>query len=300
MEILRKTIRENKPNIAETTVNSYCVNLKTFFYSNNPKKIEFDHKWFDNKQYMLKLLEDEPIVRRSNFLTALIAYDKDNEQYKLSLSGLTSQLKQKKDSQIKSEKEKENWKTFDEIKNIYETLYKTAKPLLKREKGSLDRSQLNTLQDFIIMSLTTGYWLPPRRSEDWCKMVIKRDAENDDENYIDFNRNKFVFNSYKTSKTYEEQEVDIPKKLKKILQRYIELCCDGKYLLTTQKGNPLTSSYFTKILNKIFGCNISVSMLRHIFLTHKYKDVPKLEEMEKTAEQMGHSIMESLRYVKKS
>jgi hypothetical protein len=40
-------------------------------------------------------------------------------------------------------------------------------------------------------------------------------------------------------------------------------------------------------------------MLRHIYLTDKYKDVPALAEMEKTAENMGHELSMALKYVKK-
>jgi hypothetical protein len=118
-------------------------------------------------------------------------------------------------------KENENWKTYDEIEKIYEDMAKIVEPLLK-SKDLLDKTQLKTLQDFIILSLTSGYWITPRRSEDWCKMKINGyDKEKD--NYIDFDKKVFVFNIYKTSKTYDEQEVEIPNKLRRMLKRYIKL-----------------------------------------------------------------------------
>ena len=297
MEILKSTIKENKPNIAMSTINSYATNLKSLFYSHNAKKIELDPKWFHNQENMLELMKEEPIVKQSNFLTALIAYDKHNDKYKSALMLLAPQLNKKKDTQTKTEKQTENWKSFDEINKMYEDMALVAFPLLK-SKEVLDKKQMNTLQDFIILSLTCGYWIPPRRSEDWCKMMVKGyDAEK--ENYIDFDKNKFVFNIYKTSKNYDEQEIEIPRRLKKILKRYVKLLGDNEYLLTTQKNTPLTSSYLTKQLNRIFGANISTSMLRHIYLSEKYKDVPALAEMQKTAEEMGHSVTEALRYVKR-
>jgi regulator of replication initiation timing len=297
MENIKKTLKENKPNIADSTINSYATNLKSLFYSHNPKKVNINPAWFHNQEHILELVKQEPIVRQSNFLTALIAYNKDNKEYKDALLYLTPQLKQKKNSQDMTPKENENWKSYEEIEKIYEDMLHICDPLLK-SKEPMNKEQMNKLQDFIILSLTCGYWIPPRRSEDWCKMKIKKyDTEKD--NYIDFSNSKFYFNQYKTSKTYDEQEVEIPPKLKRILRRYIKLLGDNEYLLTTQKNAPLSSSYLTKLLNRIFGANISTSMLRHIYLSEKYKNVPALAEMQKTAEEMGHSITEALRYVRK-
>jgi hypothetical protein len=39
-------------------------------------------------------------------------------------------------------------------------------------------------------------------------------------------------------------------------------------------------------------------MLRHIYLSNIYKDMPALKKMEQTAEQMGHSLNQALEYVK--
>ena len=45
---------------------------------------------------------------------------------------------------------------------------------------------------------------------------------------------------------------------------------------------------------------LSVNMLRHIFLSHYYKDTPKVTDMEEMATNMGHSVSTALRqYVKK-
>ena len=62
------------------------------------------------------------------------------------------------------------------------------------------------------------------------------------------------------------------------------------YMLFSSKKNPLSSSQISRMLNKIFdGKKISVDMLRHIYLSDLYKHVPSIRDMEKTAEDMGHS-----------
>jgi hypothetical protein len=40
-------------------------------------------------------------------------------------------------------------------------------------------------------------------------------------------------------------------------------------------------------------------MLRHIYLTNKYKDIPALSKMEEVAADMGHSVSTAMEYIKK-
>ena len=59
--------------------------------------------------------------------------------------------------------------------------------------------------------------------------------------------------------------------------------------LVDEQGKALKkSTEITKILNKIFGKNISSSMLRNIFLTDKYGDV--MEELKKDTKAMATSV----------
>jgi hypothetical protein len=48
------------------------------------------------------------------------------------------------------------------------------------------------------------------------------------------------------------------------------------------------------------GKKVSTDMLRHIFLTDKFKDVPAINDMQQLATEMGHSMMQQQLYVKKS
>ena len=76
---------------------------------------------------------------------------------------------------------------------------------------------------------------------------------------------------------------------------------DTDYLLYSSNKQPLSSPQITRILNKVFdGKKVSTDLLRHIFLTDKYKDVPALSQMDSLAAQMGHSVNQAMLYVKKS
>jgi ribosomal protein L12E/L44/L45/RPP1/RPP2 len=71
------------------------------------------------------------------------------------------------------------------------------------------------------------------------------------------------------------------------------------YLLLNKNGKPIDSSQITKLLNKAFGKNVSIDLLRHSFISSKYENILALKEILDTAEQMGHSVLQSLQYIKR-
>jgi hypothetical protein len=70
-------------------------------------------------------------------------------------------------------------------------------------------------------------------------------------------------------------------------------------MLYSTNGKKLSSPQVTRILNKVFDKNVSSSMLRHIYLTNKYKDIPALSKMEQLSEDMGHSVKQAMEYIKR-
>ena len=71
-------------------------------------------------------------------------------------------------------------------------------------------------------------------------------------------------------------------------------------MLYSSNGQKLTSPQISRMLNKIFGGkHISTDMLRHIYLSEVYKDVPPIRQMEQLASDMGHSVGTAMTYVKK-
>ena len=103
---------------------------------------------------------------------------------------------------------------------------------------------------------------------------------------------KFEFNQYKTSGTYNTQEVDVNPELVDILAKYAKLHPLKKqknfYLLVNYKGEPLLAvNAITRILNKIFGKHVGASLLRNIYLSDKFKG--HMEELDKVTKSMGTS-----------
>ena len=113
-------------------------------------------------------------------------------------------------------------------------------------------------------------------------------------------KNKFIFNSYKTAKTYGKQEVDIPVKLKNIIAKWIKIN-PTEYLFFDANMNKLSAVKLNQRLNKIFnGKKVGVNQLRHTYLTDKFADTIKKEKaIADTMEDMGSSKEMLKTYVKK-
>ena len=200
----------------------------------------------------------------------------------------------------KTQTQKDNWIDSDEIKKLFDEHLLVFNNIVKKSKlkDKLEMSDLQKAQDFIILILTSGLFIPPRRLLDYTSFIIK-DTDQEKDNFFDSKKKKFVFNKYKTNKFYGKQEVELkdPKFLR-YLRAWIRI---NPYntLLFDSAGNPLTSVKLNQRMNKLYGKKISVNILRHSFLSEKYKDVPKIEEINKTAQDMGNSLNEQLQYMKK-
>ena len=66
-----------------------------------------------------------------------------------------------------------------------------------------------------------------------------------------------------------------------------------------KRSESLSSPQINRILNEAFGKAISTNMLRHIYLTEQYKNVPAIADMQELAQSMGHSQAQAMEYVKK-
>jgi len=291
---LAEKIKERKEGISENTIRTYTSLLRSLYYKHHEKGSEMNFKWFNDQDTIIEHLKNMPAASRKTTYSALVCIADDNEKYRKVMMEDANNYNKMIKTQTKTEKQETNWKSYDEIKKIYESNYAKAKPLLN-SKDELNKKDYAMLEDFIILSLTSGYWIPPRRSTDWVELKIKNYNPKEDNCIV---KGNFVFNKYKTAKFYHEQIIPIPKGLKLILAKYIKHN-KSEWLINDHNGNKMTNVKLSQRLNKIFdGLKISTSMLRHIYLSDKLKDIPKLQELEQMAHDMGHSVNEALEYVK--
>ena len=65
-------------------------------------------------------------------------------------------------------------------------------------------------------------------------------------------------------------------------------------MIYSTNGKQISCPQIKRILNKIFGKNISTSMLRPIYLINVHKNMPKINQMQDLATEMGHSVSTAL------
>jgi hypothetical protein len=140
-------------------------------------------------------------------------------------------------------------------------------------------------EDYLIYSLYT--LVPPVRA-DYCKMKFSSVAT--EGNYISTAQPVwfFVFNDYKTSKTYGQVSNRIPDRLHDILKSYET---EGILNLSENALTKRVISVFKKL-----GVQTSITGLRHSYITHFLSKKRSILEREEIARQMMHSTTLQERY----
>jgi integrase len=298
MEKIAQRVLEKKPDLAKNTIKTYVSLLSSVWTAKNGAE-PFEWDWYEKSvpeviEFVLAM--NKPNTSKKTIMIALLAVTGD-ERYKEEILKLNVPIREEELKQEKTEKQSENWIEYPEVKKVVDEYAAKALPLLK--KGNpLSADERMTVQNYIILCLTTGIYIPPRRSEDWVSMktLTVRGKQVPEFNFI---RNKqFNFVSYKTAKKYGEQIVPIPPALFKIIQQWKKIN-NSDWLLSREDGSKMENYTLTKILNSIFGKKVSTSMLRHIFLSSELGDVPELQKLNDLATKMSHSINTQLSYIKR-
>jgi hypothetical protein len=291
MENLIKAITTNRPSLAESSIKTYKSILSNIYKKVYPDDKEIDVEKFNNVDVFIKQLKDVPYNKRKTILAGLVVISNKPEYNKLMMEDI-SMHKMEEMKQSMNEKQKENWIDFKEVENIFKENELTAESLYKKSNHTI--TDLQHIQNYIILCLTSGIYIEPRRSNDWIMKWKNYDVSKD--NYVDFKKNKFIFQNYKTAKTYHKVEVELPRKLKKILEKWFKIN-PTEYVIFDRKFQPIMNVKLAERLNNIFGKKISTSMLRHIYITNKFGDV-NLKEIQDSATAMGNSPLQLLQYVK--
>jgi hypothetical protein len=309
-------IKKNRPKIAMSSLVSYLSNLK---YVNKHFKhlhnIDLDSvdKYIKYYKEILHMLDEElttlkPSVRKTKIASIIVLLDSEDnnlmtekvlKEYRMHMLVDEYETRKFNNSQQLTKKIQDNLISQDEVMNIYNDLKERVEPLWKVK--SLNRGELRMIQKYVLLSLYT--LIPPRRALDYSDFRI-RDFKPSEKSFNYMIKStktspaKFVFNVYKNAGRIGSQEIEIPQELEDIINKWMKIN-KSPWLLVSTTGDKIRGNQLALILNDIFDKKISVSLLRHIYLTDKYKDVD-LEELQKDASDMGSSdIQRTLQYVKK-
>lgn len=193
----------------------------------------------------------------------------------------------------------------EEIRKISEEQSKKEKH--KNRFKKIDWNKIKAVKGVTVDDLIKGLYtmFPPRRIKDYAFMVYVKDSDgikDEEENYYIADEHKFLFQNYKTIKTYGKQEFKVKKELKELIEKYVKEneIKEGEPLIkyrTYSKENKFNKRYLSKKLTEIFGT--SVDGLRHAYITWLYKNPKNLFDIEEISEKMGHDVKTHLRYLDK-
>lgn len=293
-ETILNYIKDKRPNISKSSLKTYESILRNLYDKIGWETKDYNMEYFDKESdKVLKFLKDLPSNKRKTILSALVVIT-DNKAYRELMLDDIKEYNKEEAKQTKTNAQKENWVEKDDLDKIIKVLKHNASLLYKKE--TLSNTDLQEIQNYIILTLFSGEFIPPRRSKDYVNFKIKNvNKEND--NFM--TKNEFIFNSYKTAKTYGQQKVVIPKELKAILNKWIKVN-PTDYLLFDSSLKPLSNVKLNQRLNKLFGKKAGVNMLRKSYLSSKYKPLIEMKkQLEDDMSKMASSLYQENIYIKK-
>jgi len=295
MDGLKQTLTTEK--LSQKTIEMYLIKLR-ILNDNRP----FDSLAFLKQKATIKT-KLEGIANdntRKSYVASIVAilnrqkgkaYEALNNYYRVLFAKERSIFAEKPTNE-KSETQKENWLSWDEVKAVFDKLKVKAEDAAKKPR--LSNADRKVIENYMILAL---YVLQPPRRNDWYYTVIGK-GDDDKKNYVDISEGKYYFNNFKTAKSAGKEVIDVPDEMMPVLKWYIKNMNlnEGDYLLFPDDDVRTNSNRMTKSLNSILGKKVGASMLRHIYLSNKYGKV--LNEQEEDANFMAHSVGTAKTYIK--
>ena len=276
-------LKHNRPNLSPSSVNTYTIILASIY-----KKVfgseDFDISLFNKEaDKVLEHLKETNYSTRKTKLACLFVLSK-NDKYQHQMVKDIGSYNEDLSKQEKNDKQTASWVNTDQLKTKYNELKHTADLLYKKQSHT--PSDIQNIQDYILMCLYSNKFLPPRRLIDYTEFKMKEiDPEKD--NYM--HKNTFCFNKYKTAKVYGKQTVNIPLQLRNILNKWNKLT-NNNYLLFDKGGKPLSNVKLNQRLKAILGNNSSVNAIRHGVLSEMFQpDIEMQNKMKDIAQKMATS-----------
>lgn len=291
MNEILKTIREDRSNIKENSLNAYVSNIKKVFTEVFNGDIDVKH--LNQFVKVRKYVETLTPATRKNIIIAVVillrAYKVNTSiqnKYKKYFEELAVEYENNANKQLKSEKDKKNWITKEEIDTRLKEL---ETQISEMDMDNLKRKDKDVIQQHLVVSLYIGEHIPPLRN-DYAGMKISTvDLKND--NYINMDTKQIILNQYKTDKAYGQKKIDIPEHIYQLIKRWLKYNDSGYLLVNIKEFDPMTKNGLTKYIYKIFKPRkVSTTILRKVYLTTKYPVIYNRKDMKDDAYVMGHSI----------
>ena len=317
-ESLAALIRKSRPNIKDNTIQSYIGYINKLYHNiNSSTAPPTNYDWLTDVDQVKKAIEVYQSTTKKNIFNAIVvglgALGQDKEiieTYSLLRDNEHKNYETMVKNHQKSKKQEENWVELSEIDDILKRLKRQANEVYKSKKVYNEKRDYPILQQYIV--LLTYRHIPMRNDLANMRVITPQEYEamteeqRDSANYlVGAPKTPFYFqiNQYKTKKTFGQKRIKIPPVLNKEIRRWLTINKSGYFITNASKRNPITPNGITKLLTTLFqehtGKSVSTSMIRHIYLSDKYKsEIAKQKEKEADSHAMGHSLAQQMDYVK--
>ncbi len=287
VENLNATIKKSRPNIKDSTIKMYegnLLKLKKIFETD-------DYKFLKDIGKVQDKLKDKHFTTQRNYYNSIIillmALGEDKElidKYNKIRDELNAKYLENQQSGVISDKQKENFISIDELRNLISKIKDDLNIPKLKKKDTLTAKEKKLLMVYIILSILIEN--PMRNDLSQMKIISKKvynklsDKEKENNNYLVMEKTslKFILNDYKTSKKYAEKIIQISKPLEKIIRMYMRInnLKNGDILF------PLTRNAISQLLiktsKKYIGKSISTTIIRKIVASDLLKGVKEIEK----------------------
>ncbi len=316
MTSLIEKLKELRPNVKDSTIRSYAKQLKKV---NNGKDVS-NFKFLNNTSDILSRLAQKkedgsfkysPSAQKLMLASILVALKKDEKMSKAYDIYLKKAQEMSKAyynglaENRKTQRQSDNWVSIADLMKVVNDLVKKVRrrKIARKPTSELTSGDKQLLQDYLIASLYTLH-NPRRNVYADTRVISEKDfqelsgKERDSNNYLVVqSRNKKYFSlaDYKTRRSHGVQKIPLVSKLNTVVNIWRKHNPDSEWLLHSRNGSKLTKNRLTKEIQRIFSAtgkrNIGSTQLRHIFISEK-TDNKAFQQMQKMAEEMGHSVQE--------
>lgn len=262
-----------------------------------------------NLQYLCKLTKlplDELVTRPKTVYTAIRKKYGEHATRKNLLGTVRALFKHNPDLEVQYPAAAQKWQKYlhQESKIVSERIL-SGEPSDRerlnwihwRDVVAKERELAQTAYGSMDHLLLAMYVLiEPGRQDYFAVALLERQPKDATKgNYIIMPTNTLVLNVYKTSKSYRMYRRDLPPELMNIIRESLRLK-PRQYLFVQDNGHPYYlrnsfTKYTNRVLERLFGKNFTVSMLRHSFISEGIdfnKSSPG--DIIQTAKNMHHSV----------
>ena len=301
MEKIIIDIRKSR-DIKEISLKNYLSSLKQLNKKINGTTEIKNLDFLKNYKQIFNIIDDKKETTQKNYLTSIIValkaypekYKKIIDIYSKKLKTISEHYHQGLKNQQKTETQKKNWMTYEELLKVLESL----------KKKYNDNKTFNNLQKYLILLTYINH---PLRN-DYAEMKIikykdyklKSKEEQQKYNYlIIYSRNKYKFfiNQFKNKERIGCREILITnKELIRVIKEWLKINKSGWFFVKKNKTTPQTPNSTTKFLNTIFKPyekKISSSMIRHIIISNDTKNEPTIKELEDKEKKITNKYLHS-------